>query len=48
MKLVNPKVSIYIPCILGYERYLEKAIKSVFDQTYQNLDVKVIIEGPLC
>lgn len=43
--MVNPKVSIYIPCIVGYELYLEKAIQSVFHQTYSNIDLKVIIEG---
>ena len=43
--MVNPKVSIYIPCIVGYEIYLEKAIKSVLHQTYSNIDLKVIIEG---
>ena len=45
MKSVNPKVSIYIPCIIGYEKYLDKAIESVFNQTYANIDLEVIIEG---
>ena len=45
MKSVNPKVSIYIPCVIGYEIYLDKAIKSVFNQTYANIDLEVIIEG---
>ena len=45
MDSLNPKVSIYIPWVKGYEIYLEKAIKSIFDQTYLNLDLKVIIEG---
>ncbi len=45
MKSVNPKVSIYIPCVIGYEIYLDKAIESVFNQTYANIDLEVIIEG---
>ena len=39
-----PKVSIIIPCY-NVEEYIEKCIKSVLNQTYENLEVILIDDG---
>ena len=45
MSKLNPLISIYIPCIKGYEKYLNCAIESVINQSYKNIHFEVILEG---
>lgn len=40
----NPKVSIIIPVYNG-EKYIETAIRSALDQTYENIEIIVINDG---
>jgi len=40
----QPRVSIVIPCY-NHERYVEEALRSVFAQTYPNIEVIVIDDG---
>jgi glycosyltransferase involved in cell wall biosynthesis/CMP-N-acetylneuraminic acid synthetase len=42
--LSRPKVSVYIPCH-DYGRYLDSAIRSVFEQTYKDWELVVIDDG---
>ena len=40
----NPLVSVIIP-VYNHERYVQTAIKSIIDQTYQNIQLLVIDDG---
>lgn len=42
----NPLVSLYVPCLNG-ERYLERCLKSILAQDYDNLEIIVIDNGSL-
>jgi len=39
-----PMVSVIIPCY-NHEKYIEQALKSVFEQTYTNIEIIVIDDG---
>ena len=41
---MNPKISIIIP-VYNVEKYIEKCIKSVINQTYKNIEIIIIIDG---
>jgi glycosyltransferase involved in cell wall biosynthesis len=45
----DPKVTVVIPAYLPNEDYfvfLEKAVESVFSQTYKNIELSIIFNGP--
>ena len=43
-KNLIPKISIIIPCY-NAENYLEKAVNSIVNQTYKNLEIICIDDG---
>ena len=42
----KPKVTVYIPNF-NYEKYIEKAINSVLEQTYKNIEIIIIDDGSI-
>ena len=38
MELFEPLVSVLVP-IYGVEKYIERCVRSIFEQTYQNLEI---------
>lgn len=44
IKMHNKKVSIIVP-VYNVERYVEKCIRSILDQSYQNIEIIVIDDG---
>lgn len=40
----NPKVSVIVP-LYNYEQYVEKAVKSLMEQTYKNIEIIVVDDG---
>lgn len=42
--IVSPKVCVAI-CNYNHEKYLKQSIKSIVDQTYENLDIAVVDDG---
>lgn len=41
---MNPKISIIIP-VYGVERYLDRCVRSIVDQTYENLEIILVDDG---
>ena len=44
MNLVNPKVTVYMSAY-NHEAYVEQAILSIVNQTYQDFELLVIDDG---
>ena len=41
----DKKVSILVP-VYGVEQYIERCARSLFEQTYDNINISLIFSGP--
>lgn len=47
--MIDPKVTVIIPAYLpneDYFKFLDKAVESVFTQTYKNIELSIVFNGP--
>jgi len=42
--MINKKISVIVP-VYGTEKYIDKCLSSVLNQTYKNLEILVVNDG---
>ena len=42
--MINKKISVIVP-VYGTEKYIDKCLNSVLNQTYENLEILVVNDG---